>query len=77
MTEVFFNCANPDHLLMDKRGLAVSDLSEAFDHADRLVRSMLMAPNQEDWRGWELRVTDDLGVEIFVIPFASVLGKPH
>ena len=77
MTDVFFNCANPNLLLMDKQGLAVSDLSEAFDHADRLVRSMLMAPNQEDWRDWELRVTDDLGSEIFVIPFASVLGKPH
>lgn len=77
MIEVFFNCANSDHLLMDKRGLAVSDLSEAFDYADRLVRAMLMARNQEDWRGWELRVTDDLGCEIFVIPFASVLGKPH
>ena len=77
MTEVFFNCSNPDHLLMDRRGLAVSDLSEAFVHADRLVRSMLMTPNSEDWRGWELRVTDELGCEIFVIPFASVLGKLH
>ncbi|MCP4616474.1 MAG: hypothetical protein GY844_08545 [Bradyrhizobium sp.] len=77
MTEVFFNCANPDHLLVDRHGVAVSDLSEAFDHADRLVRSMLMQPNSEDWRDWELRVTDDLGAEIFVIPFASVLGKPH
>jgi hypothetical protein len=37
----------------------------------------VMAPNTEDWRGWELRVTDALGDEIFIIPFASVLGKPH
>ena len=77
MTEVFFNCSNPDHLLMDRRGLAVSDLSEAFTHADRLVRALLMTPNTEDWRGWELCVTDELGCEIFVIPFASVLGKLH
>jgi Domain of unknown function (DUF6894) len=77
MAEVFFNCSNPDHLLMDRRGLAVSNLSEAFVHADRLVRSMLMTPNAEDWCGWELRVTDELGCEIFVLPFASVLGKLH
>ena len=77
MTEVFFNCSNPDHLLMDRRGLAVSDLSEAFVHADCFVRSMLMTPNTEDWRGWELRVTDALGCEIFTVPFASVLGKLH
>jgi hypothetical protein len=38
---------------------------------------MMTAPNTEDWRGWELQVTDDLGDEIFVIPFASALGKPH
>ncbi len=77
MTEIFFNCSNPSHLLMDKHGIAVSDLSEAFAYADGLVRSMLMEPNVEDWRDWELRVTDELGCEIFVVPFASVLGKLH
>jgi hypothetical protein len=36
-----------------------------------------MAPNTEDWRGWELRVTDGHGDTIFVLPFATVLGKLH
>jgi hypothetical protein len=36
-----------------------------------------MTPTAEDWRGWELRVTDELDCEIFAIPFASVLGKAH
>jgi hypothetical protein len=77
MTEVYFHCSNADQLLVDSRGATVSNLSEACAHALRLVHSMMMTPNTEDWRGWELQVTDDLGEEIFVIPFASALGKLH
>lgn len=77
MTDVFFNCSSPGHILRDRRGLAVSDLSEAYTEAQGFVRTLLMSPTAEDWRGWELRVTDEFGDEIFAIPFASVLGKPH
>jgi len=36
-----------------------------------------MTPNTEDWRDWALCVTDEFGDEIFVVPFASALGKLH
>jgi hypothetical protein len=36
-----------------------------------------MAPSAEDWRNWVLHVSDALGDEIFALPFASLLGKPH
>jgi hypothetical protein len=36
-----------------------------------------MTPGAEDWRNWVLHVTDEFGEEIFALPFASVLGKPH
>lgn len=55
----------------------MSDLSEAFAHTHCLVHARLMKPNTEDWRGWELRATDEFGCEIFTVPFASVLGKLH
>ena len=77
MTEVYFHCSDARHDLINVSATAVRDLSEAFAHADGLVRAMLMKPNAEDWRGWELRVTDDLGGEIFTVAFASVLGKLH
>ena len=77
MTEVFFNCSDANHELIDRRGTTVQDYSEVFARAEGLVRSMLMRPNSEDWRGWELRVTDSLGCEIFTLPFATVLGKLH
>src|SRR2546427_550804 len=75
MREVYFHCADADHVLIDSRGAAMNDFSEVCVRADRFVRALIMAPNAEDWRGWELRVIDELGDEIFAIPFASVLGK--
>jgi hypothetical protein len=36
-----------------------------------------MTANAEDWRNWVLHATDELGNEIFAVPFASVVGKLH
>jgi hypothetical protein len=55
----------------------VNSLSEACTHALRFVHAAMMTPNSEDWRGWELHVTDELGNELFVIPFAAALGRLH
>ena len=49
----------------------------ARDHAALVVRSLIMAPGPEDWRGWVLHVADADGEEIFTLPFAALLGKPH
>jgi hypothetical protein len=75
MTEVYFNCSSPGHILRDRRGLTVRSFTEAYAEAERFVRFLVMSPTAEDWRGWELRVTDELGCEIFAIPFAAVVGK--
>ena len=77
MREVYFHCSDADHVLIDSRGAALNDFSEICAHADRVVRSMIMTPNAEDWRAWVLRVTDEHGDEIFAVPFASALGKLH
>jgi hypothetical protein len=53
------------------------NLAEAHQHAEHLVRSRLMTPGTEDWRGWVLHVTDEFGGEIFAVPFSTVLGKLH
>ena len=77
MQDLYFHCSDATHNLIDHSGTAVNNLSEAFAHADSLVRAMLMTANAEDWRAWELRVTDELGCEIFAIPFASLVGRLH
>jgi hypothetical protein len=46
-------------------------------HAARVVQSLIMLQDPEDWRDWTLHVSDDLDDEIFALPFSSLLGKPH
>jgi hypothetical protein len=36
-----------------------------------------MGRDAEDWRDWVVHVSDDFDDEIFVLPFAFVLGKSH
>ena len=77
MAQVYFHCSNTEGVLIDRRGTCVADLIEAHEEATSVVRSLIAAPSLEDWRGWVLHVSDEAGDEIFVLPFASVLGKPH
>lgn len=77
MTQIYFHCSSTERVMIDRCGSAVEDLVEAREHAALVVRSLIMTPGEEDWRGWVLHVSDDDGEEIFSVPFASELGKPH
>ena len=77
MSQLYFHCSNTKEVLVDRCGAPVDDLAEARDHAACVVRSLIKTRSLEDWRDWVLHVNDDLGDELFVVPFAFVLGKPH
>ncbi len=77
MAQVYFHYSNTEEVLIDRCGAPAGDLAEAREHATLVVRALVMTPIMEDWRGWVLHVSDDDGEEIFSLPFASVLGKPH
>ena len=77
MAQVYFHYSNTQGVLTDRCGAAVRDLAEAREHAAVVVHSLITRPNLEDWRGWVLHVSDDIGEEIFSVPFASALGKLH
>ena len=77
MAQVYFHCSSSREVRIDQSGIAVSDLAEARDRAACVVRSLIMEHNEEDWRDWVVHVSDDFNDEIFVMPFALVLGKPH
>ena len=63
--------------MLDRRAANVDDLIEAREYATGIARSLIAVPNLRDWRNCYLRVTDDLDQEIFVVPFSSIIGKPH
>jgi hypothetical protein len=75
--QVYFHCSNTERVLIDRCGMPVVDLAEAIEEATNLIRLRVAEPCLEDWRDWVLHVSDETGEEIFVLPFASVLGKPH
>lgn len=77
MTEVHVHCANANGRLLDARVAEVDDLIEAREYAKCVARSLIAAPTLRDWRDCWLRVSDDLGEEIFTLPFASIVGRPH
>ena len=77
MAQLYFHCSNSQDVLVDQHGTAIRDLAEARDHAACVVRSLITARGPEDWRDWTLHVSDDFDDEIFAVPFASLLGKPH
>ena len=77
MTHVYFHCSSANEVLVDSSGSTFEDLAEARDHATSVARSLIMERGPEDWRDWVVHVNDDLGEEIFVVPFAFLLGKPH
>jgi hypothetical protein len=77
VAQVYFHCSHTEGVLIDRRGTTVADLIEAREQAEIVVRSLLAAPSLEDWRGWVLHVSDPAGEEIFLLPFASIIGKSH
>jgi hypothetical protein len=77
MAQVYFHCSNSEEIWVDRRGAAVVDLAEAREQAAVVMHSLIMTPGGEDWRGWVLHVNDDLGEELFAMPFAALLGKSH
>jgi hypothetical protein len=77
MAQVYFHCSNTEGVWVDRRGAILDDVAEAKDYAALVMRSLIMAPSTEDWRGWILHVSDDLDEGIFSVPFSSLLGKPH
>jgi len=77
MTHVYFHRSTTKKVFLDHHGAVVNDLAEARDHAPRLVQFYTNERSLEDWRDWVMHVSDDQGDELFVVPFAFVLGKPH
>ncbi len=77
MVQALFRCSNAQGHVIDGRVAQVDDLIEAQEYATRVARSLMAAPTLRDWRSCCLSVSDDLGEEIFVLPFSSIIGKLH
>jgi hypothetical protein len=77
MTHVYFHCSSAEKLVLDPRGVDVEDFIEAHQRATQVVQDFIRSLGPHDWRTWTLHVSDEDGEEIFLMPFACLLGKPH
>jgi hypothetical protein len=78
MTDVYFHYSNAHGVLIDRSRTAVDDLVGARKHTDCVARSLIMTASAEDGAaGSSPHVTDNEGDEIFTVPVATVLGRPH
>ncbi|HZP76473.1 MAG TPA: hypothetical protein VFB45_10055 [Pseudolabrys sp.] len=77
MAQVFFHYSTESEFVVDAQGIHVEGLRDAREQASRAINALIAEPNQEDWRNWTVHVTDELGEEIFNMPFTSVLGEPN
>jgi hypothetical protein len=77
MTHVYFHCASSERVLLDQNGSDVEDLVEAHERAKQIVWQFISSQTPDDWRAWTMHVSDENGDDIFLMPFAYVLGRPH
>jgi hypothetical protein len=59
--------------LLDRRVAEVNDLFDAHDHAEAVARSLVASPDLRDWRNFRLRVWDELGDEVLMMPLSSII----
>jgi hypothetical protein len=55
----YFHVSAIDDMFPDEEGMELADLAAAHDCAMRLMhRTMLFDPEQQDWRGWMIKIAD-------------------
>ncbi len=77
MVQAVFRCSNAQGHVIDGRVATVDDLIEAREYATRVAQSLIASRTLRDWRNCYMSVRDDLGEELFVMPFSPIIGKPH
>ena len=77
MAQVILYYATPQGVLVNRSAAEVNDLPEPREYIAACIQRLISVPSLEDWRNWILYVSDELGEELFAMPFSLFLGKPH
>jgi hypothetical protein len=78
MFYLYFHCAGPGEILIDRDGAEVLDLIEARDRALTLAKLLVeQAYGTRDFTGWHVYVSDEEDDEMLMIPFSAVMPTIH
>ena len=66
----FFHLVHTHERILDETGIEVSDLEAAHYQAIKAIQELREEgePDEVDWHGWHLEVTDASGRVLFSIP---------
>ena len=72
MPRFSFHFASNNHFLLDEIGKDLDSLYEAHAHALKMIRGIQsILPDEEDWLGWTVEVTDESGQRVLTVLFPS------
>jgi hypothetical protein len=77
MATMYFHCAGTREVLVDRRGSEMEDIFDARGRAFQIIQAIVSSSGPEDWREWNVHVSNDQGEEVLLVPFSAVLGKAH
>jgi hypothetical protein len=77
MATLYFHCAGRQEVLLDRRGSEMEDIFDVKARAVQIIQAMITSVGPEDWREWNVHVRTGEGDELLLVPFSTVLGKPH
>jgi hypothetical protein len=77
MATLYFHCAGTQEVFLDRSGSEIEDMYDARARAFQIIQAIVTSAGPEDWRDWSVHVRDDEGEELLLVPFSSVIGKPH
>ena len=78
MAQFFFHCSNSEKVLVDRSGYDLHDLVEVRRRASGIMRRCIeMGAVDGDCRDWLMHVVDEMDEEVFVLPFADMIGRPN
>ena len=74
----YFHLVSHDSAILDETGVEFSDLREAEAEALRALQQLREEDDAtgEDWRGWQLSVTDWAGQVLLPMPLMSASQGP-
>jgi hypothetical protein len=66
----YFHIASECRVYADDRGVMLSDLAAAHRRAVSLIwKCMRLDKEEQDWRGWHVKITDDTGRSLVIVLF--------
>ncbi len=72
MPRFYFHVSTKESVLPDEEGVELADLAAAHDCGVQIMyRTMLYDPDEEDWRGWMIKIADTKGQTLLTLLYPA------